>query len=102
MTKYFLLLFIFPVLLSAQILQEFPRNQFPYKGGYENYYKDFHDIIVEKKLQPCSNKGEIYEFKVLINEDNTISFIKDYSSDYIARNKCAYDLACEVAKHQTN
>lgn len=102
MTKYFLLLFIFPVLLSAQILQEFPRNQFPYKGGYENYYKDFHDIIVEKKLQPCSNKGEIYEFKVLINEDNTISFIKDYSSDYIARNKCAYDLAREVAKHQTN
>ena len=102
MTKYFYFLVIFSIAIKAQILQEFPRNQVPYKGGYENYYKDFHDIIVEKNLQPCSNKGEIYEFKVLINDDNSISFIKDYSSDYIAKNKCAYDLAREVAKHQTN
>lgn len=102
MKKIFSFLLILPYLFSAQILQEFPRNQVPYKGSYENYYKDFHDIIIEKNLQPCTNKGEIYEFKVLINEDNSISFIKDYSSDYIARNKCAYDLAREVAKHQTN
>lgn len=97
-----LILLLIPMIFNAQILQEYPRYQIPYKGGYANYYKDFHDIIVENKLQPCKNKGEVYEFRVLVNEDNSISFIKDYNSEYVARNKCAYDLAREVAKHQND
>lgn len=97
-----LILLLIPMIFNAQILQEYPRYQIPYKGGYANYYKDFHEIIVENKLQPCTNKGEVYEFRVLVNEDQSISFIKDYNSEYVARNKCAYDLAREVAKHQTD
>ena len=102
MKKYIPLFLFFSVAINAQILDRFPQYQVPYIGGYANYYKDFHEIVIEKNMKPCSNKGETYEFRVLINEDHSISFIKDYNSGYIDRNKCAYELAREVAKHQTN
>ena len=100
MKKFYSLIFLFPLMFSAQILEYFPNNQFPYIGGYEAYYKDFHDIIIAKNLKPCSNKEEFYQLKLLINADKSVSFIKDYSSQNIANNKCAYDLAREVAQSQ--
>lgn len=79
----------------------FPKDQSPYKDGIENYYKDFHKIIVEKGLQSCSNIDEMYNFKVLISQDATIKFVKDADEKNILENKCAFDLAREVAKYQT-
>ena len=85
---------------QTQILERYPDHQLPYKGGYEAYYKDFHDIIIDKKIQPCSNKNEIYQFSVLIRPDSSIQFIKDLNAKVVEPNKCAHDLAREVAKYQ--
>ena len=94
-------LLAFPLFLSSQTVHEFPPAQSPYIGGYEAYYKDFHDIVLEKKLQPCADKSQFYQFSVLINADASINFIKDQHPNYLANNKCASDLAREVAKYQT-
>lgn len=85
---------------QTDILERFPENQMPYEGGYKGYYKDFHDIIVEKKLQPCTNSGELYQFSVLIQPDSSIQFIRDLNTKVVETNRCAYNLAREVAKYQ--
>ena len=101
MTKIYFLLFLFPLMISAQILSKYPNNQSPYIGGYEAYYKDLHDIIVEENLKPCTNKSEFYQFSVLVKTDSTISFIKDSNLDYFSKNKCAAELARTAAKYQS-
>ena len=85
---------------QTEILQKYPENQIPYEGGYVGYYKDFHDIIIEEKLQPCANKQEIYQFSVLIKPDSAIQFVRDLNPKVVEANKCAYNLAREVAKYQ--
>ena len=79
----------------------FPKDQSPYNEGVQNYYKDFHKIVIEKGLKPCYNKDEMYNFKVLISSDATIKFVKDTDEKDVLDNKCAFDLAREVAKYQT-
>ncbi|GGG46577.1 hypothetical protein BXY58_0538 [Epilithonimonas arachidiradicis] len=85
-----------------KVLTEFPKNQLPYIGGYEAYYNDFHNIIAEQNLQPCNNKNELYQFSVLITSDASIKFIKDVNEQYVEKNKCAYNLARQVAQYQKN
>lgn len=102
MKKLYILLFLLPFLFSAQILEGYPPYQVPYNGGYEEYYKDFHEIVTAKNLQPCENKGEFYQLKLLINADRSVSFIKDHNTQNIEKNKCAYNLAREVAQYQKN
>jgi len=100
---FFVLIFLikFSVANSqTEVLQRYPENQMPYANGYVGYYKDFHDIVVEKKLQSCSNKNEIYQFSVLIKPDSSIQFIRDLNPKVVESNKCAYNLAREVAKYQ--
>lgn len=100
---FFALFFIFNLSLiqsQTQILQKYPKNQIPYKGGYVGYYKDFHDIVIEKKLLPCNNAQEMYQFSILITPDAEVKFIKDFNEKGVQQNKCTYDLAREVAKHQ--
>lgn len=79
----------------------FPLDQSSYNEGIQNYYKDFHKIVIEKDLKPCINKDEMYNFKVLIAPDATIKFVKDTDEKDVFDNKCAFDLAREVAKYQT-
>ena len=102
MSRSILLFLMISNFSYAQVLEHFPRYQVPYHGGYESFYKDFHHIVVEKKLEPCSQKGEFYQLKLLINTDQSVSFIKDFSEQNIAKNKCAYHLAREVAQYQKN
>lgn len=96
-----LFLFHFSMVSSqTEILQSFPNFQLPYVGGYEAYYKDFQDIVIEKQLQPCANKSELYQFSVLVQPDSSIQFVKDLNTKVVEANKCAYNLAREVAKYQ--
>ncbi len=103
-TKFFFLLFfllnLYLIQSQTQVLQKYPENQMPYEGGYVGYYKDFHDIVTEKKLQPCSNSQEMYQFSILVTKDAEVKFIKDFNEKGVQQNKCAYDLAREVTKHQ--
>ncbi len=100
MRNIYLLLFLCSIFSKAQF-ENFPKDQSPYDGGMEKYYEDFHRIIVEKKLQPCTNTDELYHFKVLIMPDSTIKFVKDSDEKDVIENKCAYNLARAVAKFQT-
>ena len=96
----FILIFKFVAAQSQEVLNRYPDYQVPYIGGYEAYYKDFHDIIIEQKLQPCPNKEEIYQFSVLVQADASIQFIRDFNTKIVESNKCAYNLARTVAKFQ--
>lgn len=78
----------------------FPKDQSPYKDGVENYYKDFHSILIEKGLKPCENKNEMHNFRIVIHPDSSIEFVKPADETYYLQNKCAAELAKEVAKYQ--
>ncbi len=97
-----ILFLIAAIFINAQVLEQYPRSQVPYLGGYEGYYTDFHKIVTEKNLAPCANEEEFYQFSILINPDNSVNFIKDHNAKNIAKNKCAYNLAREVAQSQKN
>ena len=45
--------------------------------------------------------NELYQFTILIKDDASIQFVKDLNEKNVNDNKCAYQLAREVAKHQT-
>lgn len=77
----------------------YPKFLEPYKGGKGQFYKDFHKILMSKKLKPCENKSEAYYLKVLINEDASIQQVNDQSEvEIISKNKCAYELSTEVIR----
>jgi len=73
----------------------FPTDQHCYLGGFSEFYKDFHKIVVENNLKPCENKKELLTAFVLINPDNTIELLENKSSEI---NKCSFALTTEVLK----
>lgn len=94
-----LLSFSFNVFGQAIHSQYFfhPNGQDSYEGGEEQFYKDFHQIVIDKKLKPCENKNEIYYLKVIVKEDGSVKYLKDDSNSEMAlKNKCTYDLGLEV------
>lgn len=75
--------------------QFFPRDQHCYLGGFPEFYKDFHKVIIENNLQPCENKNELLYVNLLINPDNSTELLENKSSQ---TNKCAFELAKTVFK----
>ncbi len=94
MRKIFFL--VFPLLFHSQVLERYPENQHPYKEGEVGFYKDFHKILIEKKLSPCENKQEMYELKLVVYEDASVKIIKEQDFDKIEKNKCSYELIKKV------
>lgn len=91
-------------LLHAQVdqplLQYYPHGQEPYQGGDKEFYKDFHQILLDKKLEPCENKSELYLMKVIVNEEGSVKYLKDDTNSEMAeKNKCAYNLGLQVLKY---
>lgn len=107
MIKKFLLgifLLCFSLRLFSQVAASeyyiYPKDQEAYIGGQVQFYKDFHQILIDKKLQPCVNKDEVYYMKVLVNEDASIKYVKDHTNkEMAAENKCAYDLGLQVVRY---
>ena len=56
---------------------QYPRGQYPYQGGEAAFCKDFHEIVTKNGFQPCENKEEIYNLKVIIPESGPIKYLKD-------------------------
>ncbi|SHM13228.1 TonB family C-terminal domain-containing protein [Chryseobacterium polytrichastri] len=78
----------------------YPKEQDSYEGGEKQFYKDFHQIIIDKNLKPCENKAEVYYLKVIVKEDGSVKYLKDDSNSEMAlKNKCTYDLGLEVLKY---
>lgn len=97
---------LLPAFLSLSLGAQYhvyPKNQTSYKGGDTQFYKEFHQILVDKNLQPCENKKELYQLKVIVAEDGTVKNLKDdHNSQMAVESKCAYDLSREVLKYLNN
>lgn len=74
----------------------FPRDQHCYLGGFSEFYKDFHKILIEKKIKPCENKKEFFTALVLIKPDNSIEVL---DSESAVNNKCSFEIAKEVMRN---
>lgn len=99
-TPFFLIfLSIFFLQIKAQEQLKypfFPDDQHCYIGGFREFYKDFHQILIDKKLKPCENKSEYFTAFVLIRTDNTVEILGNESSK---KNKCSFDLTKEVIQN---
>ena len=99
--KLFLLLHFFfcSYLFSQDIYEQYPEGQTDYIGGNMQFYKDFHQVLIDKKLQPCVNKNESLSFRVVVYPDSKIKYVKAEDSEALEKNKCAFELTKEVAKY---
>lgn len=90
---------LFGQVISSE-LYIYPKGQEAYTGGEVQFYKDFHQILIDKKLKPCENKSEFYYLKVLVNENSTVNYVKEETdTEMETKNKCAHDLSLEVLEH---
>lgn len=99
--KTFLLLFLIVIntLLNAQNqYPDFPRNQHSYLGGDKAFFKDFHTILIEKKMKPCENKNEHPYISFLIESSNSVKVL-DLEGKKMEENKCTFQLTKEVVKY---
>ncbi|MCW3169377.1 energy transducer TonB [Chryseobacterium sp. 09-1422] len=90
--------------LSAQVAEPlyyyYPHGYEPYKGGDKEFYKDFHQILLDKNMEPCENKNELYLMKVIVTEEGSVKYLKDEMNSGMAENnKCAYNLGLQVVKY---
>lgn len=98
MVKYLFFLLSSTLIFSQEIHEFYPPNQSDYIGGNVQFYKDFHQILVDKQLQPCENKEENLSFGIVVFPDQTIKYIKGKDPDE-EKYKCTFDLTKEVIKY---
>ena len=98
MQKYVLFLFFSSLIFSQTIHEQYPDNQIDYVGGNVQFYKDFQKVLRDKSLEPCSDKNENLNFRLVIYPDKTIKYVK--SDDPITESfKCTFELSKQVVKH---
>ena len=97
MKQFYLIFLLCPLLFNAQILDQFPRGQNFYEGGITKVYNDIHQIIVDQKLEKCTDPKELYRLNLLLTREGDIKFVKDFDTLSIAKNQCAYDLSKTLA-----
>lgn len=107
MGKYFaILLFVLFNVFQAQgnetILESYPRGQLFYLGGYNGMQAEMIKLVKDKKFSPCSRTDEVYYVKVLIRPDASISYVKDFDTVDIQKNKCAFDFSRKIIPHLEN
>ena len=82
MKKIILQLFLlFSIFSKAQETIPYVENDFLYKGGFVNFYKEAHQIIIDKKLVPCEDKKSLVFQRFLVTQDG--EFKKIENSDVI-------------------
>ncbi|QFG54201.1 energy transducer TonB [Chryseobacterium sp.] len=93
------LVFLFPVITAAQILEKYPYGQGFYDGGLNRLNEELKEIARAQSLKPCAETGERYPMAVLVNPDGRARFIKDFDTLNIQRNKCAYEMSRKLFPH---
>ena len=86
---------------AQDIYEQYPAGQTDYIGGNVQFYKDFHQVLKDKKLQPCENKKEAFSFRIVVYPDKKIKYVKSEDAESLEKNKCAFELTKEVAKYLT-
>lgn len=61
-----LLISLFSTEITAQVYESYPRGQESYIGGNAQFYKDFHQIIIDQDFKPCENKNELYSLDLVV------------------------------------
>lgn len=84
---------------APAIYDKYPKGQSDYNGGNIQFYKELHQLIVDKKIQPCENKTELYSVKFVVYPDATIKFVKEEYPEKAEKNKCAFDLTRKLFKY---
>ena len=97
----FILFILYSNSFAQDIYEQYPAGQTDYIGGNVQFYKDFHQVLIDKKLQPCENKNEAFSFRIVVYPDKKIKYIKSEDSESLEKNKCAFELTKEVAKYLT-
>lgn len=87
---------------SQAILERYPEGQNDYIGGNVAFYKEFHQILLDRNIKPCENKDEVYTLRLLVTPEKTIKYIKEEDAEKLKQKKCTYDLAREVVKYMKN
>lgn len=103
MIKKFLLFIVFfsmhSIFAQKEVLDSYPPGQDFYAGGKNQLFKEMVKVIKEQNLTPCENKTERYNLQILIYENSTISYVKDFDSIEIQKNKCALDFSRKIIPH---
>ena len=89
-------------LLMSQVPPNYPENQEFYKNGETALNKEIYDIIQKNNYQKCSSPKEFYQAAVLIREDGTAAFVKDFDTLNIQKNNCAYTLFRKILPELKN
>src|SRR5690606_39524687 len=95
---YLFFILILFVKVSAQGQADygvFPQEQEFYRGGKIKLFDEIRTLLKDHNLQPCEDDQQFYTASVLIRENATAVFVKDFDSANIARNRCAYDMFCK-------
>lgn len=99
---YLFFILILFVKVSAQGQADygvFPQEQEFYRGGKIKLFDEIRTLLKDHNLQPCEDDQQFYTASVLIRENATAVFVKDFDSANIARNRCAYDMFRKVLPH---
>ena len=97
----FILFILYSNSFAQDIYEQYPAGQTDYIGGNIQFYKDFHQVLKDEKLQPCENKKEAFSFRIVVYPDKKIKYVKSEDSESLDKNKCAFELTKEVAKYLT-
>ncbi|RBI89291.1 energy transducer TonB [Elizabethkingia miricola] len=84
---------------APAIYDKYPKGQSDYNGGNIQFYKELHQLIVDKKIQPCESKTELYSVRFVVYPDATIKFVKEEYPENVEKNKCAFDLTRKLFKY---
>ena len=80
---------------QIEVLESYPYGQNFYVGGIYQLNKEMVQIVKAQKLLPCE-KGEKYSVKVIVYDNSTINYVKDFDTLEIKKNKCAFDFSRQL------
>lgn len=85
-------------ILYAQtgVLERYPYGQDFYGGGMNQLKKEMVKIVKEQNLMPCNESYEKYSMPIVVYENATVSYVKDFDTLEIQRNKCAFDFGRKI------
>ena len=104
-------IFFFTLLGSLFFAQEkeneirfegYPYGQQFYIGGYSQFFKELHQIFIQKKLKPCDNKNELYTPWIVINPDASIVIPEAKDVKDINEIRCSYNIVKDSFKYLNN
>ncbi|WP_228377899.1 energy transducer TonB [Chryseobacterium luteum] len=85
-------------MLGQGTVADYPKGMESYEGGEVQFYRDFHQILIDKGLKPCENKSEFYNLKIVVYEDTSVKYGID-NSETASKNKCALELGVKVLEY---